>query len=527
MVASAHPLASQAGLAVLRNGGNAFDATVAVASTLNVVEPYMSGMGGIGLALAYVASEGRVRALNFSGRVPSGAKPELFTTESQDVGPLAPMVPGNVKGWLALHGKYGTKPRAELFQDAIDYAANGFPLTAFNAALMAANQERLSPFPTTTAILYPHGEPLPRGTLFRQPQLAESLGAVAQDGESAVYEGQLGERIVAAVASMGGLLSREDLATYEVEWTEPVSTTYRGYTVNVPPPNSSAFQVLHTLNILEGYDDLEDGTPDTIHRILEAIKIAVADRLKHSGDPDHTVVPLERLISKEYAAEQRAGIRPDEAAPPLRQQYAREHLAAGVQGIPEQYATGLTTHFAVADGDGNMVTVTQTLGHGFGSGVIAGDTGVFLNNMILWFDIDAKVPGPNLMGPGKRVDFCVAPTQVLAPDGSFRLSIGTPGGYGILQTTLQMLHHFVDGGMNVQEAIEAPRFRFFEEGRLLMESRISTGTVEDLRQRGHTPETGPQWDRAVGGGHGIEIHPDSGALMGGADPRRDGIAAGW
>ncbi len=540
MVASAHPYATQAGLDVLKEGGNAFDAAVAVASTLNVVEPYMSGVGGIGVALVYVAKEGRTRVLNFSGRAPGAATPDKFTEDSKATGPLSLLAPGNVSGWLTLHEAYGSLPRTRLFREAIDYAGHGYPLTPFNSEMLKLSWDLLTRFPSTKkSFLSNAATPSPAGALFKQPDLAASLASIAGEGPKVFYEGRIADTIVSSFKKAGGLLSRDDLATYKATWEEPLSATYRGYEVRVPPPNSSGFQILQTLNILSGFKQLEFGTADTLHTLLEAVKLAVQDRVDFAGDPDFTDIPLKRLLSREHADGLRKKINPKKAGRQKPQRYPREHLAAG-DGLPGERAfarvdfgphatgwwrNGLTTHFAVADSQGNIVTVTQTLGNGYGCGMVAADTGIFLNNMCLWFDVDPKAPSPNLIAPRKRVDFCVAPSQVFK-DGKLVLSIGTPGSYGILQTTTQMLHAFIDAGMNVQEAIEAPRFRLQEPGAMSMEGRFPQSLVDELNSRGHTIARLPQaWSRLVGGAHGIQV-TEHGTYLGGADPRRDGIALG-
>lgn len=555
MVASAHPASTQAGLDVLKEGGNAFDAAVAVASTLNVVEPFMSGVGGIGVALLYIAREKRTRVLNFSGRAASGATPDKYDEQTKQIGPKAPLVPGNVAGWLTWHEKYGKLPRKRLFRDAIDLAANGVPLTPFSSEMLALNWSLLTASDSTRAsFLSGAQKPVSPGALFRQPDLARSLSEIAEGGKEVFYEGRLARSIVESFTKLGGLLTEEDLASYRAEWEEPLSTSYRGHEVRVPPPNSSGFQIAETLNILEGYEHLEYGARDTLHLLIEAVKLAIEDRLDYGGDPAMSRIPIERLLSKQYAATLRKKINLRTARPQKPQRYPREHLAAG-DGLPSErprfdlgaatpattfasaarsrwqdghdwWRHGLTTHFAVVDQEGNAVSVTQTLGNGYGCGVVAEGTGIFLNNMCLWFDIDPSVPSVNLIAPRKRVDFCVSPVQIFR-DGRLRLSIGTPGSYGILQTTVQIICNVLDFGMNVQEAIEAPRFRLQEPGLMSFEGRFPQELVDDLNARGHTITRLPQgWSRLVGGAHGIQV-TEHDTLMGGADPRRDGLALGF
>ena len=523
MVASAHPLASLAGVWVLAEGGNAFDATVATAAALNVVEPYMSGVGGIGVALAHVAREGRVRALNFSGRAPKAAEPDRFTEESKQQGILPVLVPGNLAGWLTLHETYGRLDRERLFQTAIDYADNGFPVTYFFSDTARLTEHLLRPFPASASIILDDVGPPQPGTKLRMPELAESLRRIVKGGTESFYRGELAREIVAGNRALGGLLTEDDLAEYQPQWQDPISASYRGYDVYTTPPNCSSFQVLQTLKLVEGCD-LSYQHPDTLHSVMEAMKLCITDRIKYAGDPDYVTAPLDGLLSDGYAAQQRGRIDPETAAVVSGEHYAIERPDNALQpGSPEAFDGGMTTHFAVADRDGNVVTVTQTLGGGFGSGAVAGNTGIFLNNMGSYFDLEEG--SPNLIGPGKRVDFVVAPTQTFR-DGKLHLSMGTPGGWGILQTTPQMLMNVLDFGMNVQQAIEAPRFRYFTERTVWMEERFPLHVRRALEARGHEINVIEAWSRAVGGAQAIHVDGDTGVFQGGADPRRDGYAIG-
>ncbi len=528
MVSSAHPLASAAGLRVLMEGGNAFDATVATAAALNVVEPYMSGIGGIGVALAYVAAEGRVRALNFSGRAPLAAVPSRFAKETKENGILACLVPGNVAGWLTLHETYGSMDRERLFQPAIGYAENGFPVTYLCSETIALTAHLLRSHPDSAAAFLGDADSVPPpGSRLRLPQLAGSLREIAEQGLDAFYTGELARRIVGGNQAMGGLFTVEDFTDYRAEWQEPISIDYRGFQVLTAPPNSSAFQVLQTLKLVEtvGPPALSFQHPDTLHLVMEAVKLSITDRIEYAGDPDYVSAPLKALLSGAYAAEQRKRISMKAAAVVSGEHYATIRPAGALTpGSLEAFDAGMTTHFAVADREGNVVTVTQTLGGGFGSGVAAADTGIFLNNMMSYFDLDEG--SPNLVSPGKRVDFVVAPTQTLR-NGKFFLSMGTPGSWGILQTTPQMLMNVLDFGMNVQQAIEAPRFRYFTERSVEMEERFPAQVRRELESRGHEVTVIEAFSRRVGGAQAIQFDADSGVFQGGADPRRDGYALGW
>ena len=527
MVASANPLSTLAGVAVLREGGNAFDAAVAVASTLGVVEPYMSGVGGIGVALAYVAAEDRVRALDFSGRAPLAALPEEFTQETKGIGPRSCLVPGNVAGWLTMQESYGTMAARPLFDTAIRYAEHGSPVTFNNHRMIVGNASRLLLHPQTSGlVLGADGTPPGPGARLRFPQLAASLRSIAEGGIAEFYRGDLARRFVRGNQEIGGLMTGDDLASYEAEWLEPVKISYRGLEVLTTPPSSSGFQILQTLKLLEHSDIDARGPhhPDTVHRFIEAVKLAVSDRIPYAGDPATVSAPLDRLLSDEYAAERCMSIDMSAAGAVSGEHYSDQVPAGAIPaGLSREIEGGMTTHFAIADSAGNVVSVTQTLGGAFGSAVAMGDTGIFPNNMGYWFDLDEG--SPNRIGPGKKVDFVVAPTQTFE-DGRFMLSMGTPGSWGILQTTPQMLVNVLDHGMTVQQAIDSPRFRVYEGTRVEMEDRFPTSLRIELELRGHQVDVIESWSMNVGGAQAIAHDSRAGIFHGGADPRRDGVAIG-
>ncbi len=529
MVASAHPLASLAGLRTLINCGNAFDATVAVAAALNVVEPYMSGMGGIGCLLAYVSSERRTRVLNFTGRAPAAADPALFTNETKESGILSVLVPGSVAGWTTLHETYGSLPLEDLFAPAIKYAEDGYPFTHLNHFLTVDGRPRWESHGSSRAILEQNGNVPQPGEILRQSLLARTLRKVAEGGKETFYRGELAHRIAEAVQGMGGLISVDDLGAYEPWWEDPIEIDYRGYRILTAPPNSDGFQVLETLKILEGFSpsQLSQESADSLHLKIEATKLAITDRIAYAGDPNHVQIPLKALLSENYAASQRARIKMDSAA----SVQGERHNPSGKEnslrpGAMDPSMLGSTTHFAVADRDGNVVTLTQSLGSGYGSGIAIGDTGIFLNNMANWFDLGSDEHIPNLIGPGRLVEWCPAPSQVFK-DGKLVLSIGTPGSFGIPQTTAQMIMNVLDHRMNIQQAIEAPRFKCTAGRSIEIEPRFPHGVLDQLVVRGHQIVPLQHWDRGVGGAQGIMVDHSSGAIFGGADPRRDGYAMGW
>lgn len=522
MVASAHSLASAAGLHVLQEGGNAFDAAVTIGATLGVVEPHMSGVGGIGVALSYVANEGRVRALDFSGKAPAAAEPSRFTDEAKDIGVLAPLVPGNPAGWLALHERYGSLDTERLFKPAIDYAENGFPVTSLTNSIIEESAPRLRRFPDSAPILLGVADRTPpAGSLLKMPALGTSLRQLATGGHEAFYQGELAERIVNGIQQAGGLLSYEDLAGYRTQWQDPISVTVGGLEIMTTPPSSIGFQILQTLRLLEGYGSLRFQEPETTHLQIEAAKLCGIDRIRYGGDPDHFNVPVDKLLSEEHIANLRESIPRDRATAVPSKLYRPVGLTKGRPNGHES-DRGMTTHFAVADRDGNVVSVTQTLGAFFGSGMAVGDTGIFLNNGCTWFDTDED--GLDPIRPRKRVALVLAPTHTFR-DGRFYLSLGTSGGYGILQTTPQMLLNLFEFGMNIQQAIDAPRFSCSEGVEVLVDDGFPIDLRQALANRGHEPlDSHPT---GLGSAHGIIIDSERSIFQGGADPRRDGVALGW
>ncbi len=527
MVSSAHPLASLSGLRILQDGGNAFDAVVATASTLNVVEPYMSGVGGIGVALAYIAAENRVRSIDFSGRAPLKANPEAFTVDSKDNGIKSAMVPGNLSGWLTMHEHYGTFDREVLFSQAIDYAENGFPITYLNSEIIKDVQALLRKYPSKDIILGPTGLPPKPGDRLKMPLLADSFRKIIKEGHDSIYGGELGRRLIQGNQELGGLYTEEDFEDYRARWVDPISVNYRGYKVYTTPPNCSSFQVLQILKTLEGLDSDDRAFQDAeaLHLFIETAKLCITDRITWAGDPDYVEAPLKGLLSENYAVKQRQRIERDTVSIVPGEHYATHRpIGALTPGSPEEFDAGMTTHFSVADRDGNVVSVTQTLGGGFGAGAAVGNTGIFLNNMASYFELEES--SPNRIAPGKRVDFVVAPTQTFR-DGKFFLSIGTPGSWGILQTTPQFLTNVLDHGMNVQQAIDAPRFRVSTGKNVDMEERFPLNVRQALELKGHDINLLPAWSRIVGGAQAIEFNFTEGIFQGAADPRRDGLALGY
>lgn len=525
MVAAAHPLASVAGLRILMDGGNAIDAAVATAAALNVTEPYMSGIAGVGYMHIYSARQDEHRILDYVGLTPAAARVELYDENAKkDRGPLSPVVPGACGGWLEALRRYGTMDAATVFAPAIEYAEQGFALTVKNSEFFHMSLADLRKYPSSAATYLIDGHAPKPGEVLVQADLAETLRTVAAEGPQVMYTGELADYIAAFMAETGGLLTHQDLASFEPVWLDPVSVDYRGHRVFTPPPPCQAVQYLETLNILEEYDlgSLGHNSAATLHRFIEAVKLAVADRAEYAAVAHP---PTEGLLSKAYAAQRRALIG-ERARPAGGDVYTVEKLDGEVlAGDPAAWTKSeCTTHFDTVDAAGNAVAVTQSLGSGFGSAMVVPGTGIALNNFMRWFDREPA--SPNAIGPSKKNEMCVSPTQVW-DDGGLRFLIGTPGSYGILQTTPQMIMNIIDHGMHIQGAIEAPRLKAGRGFRVDVESRIDAAVLDELARRGHQIEHLGNWSYSVGGGQGIMVDPDTGSFMGGADPRRDGYALGW
>lgn len=524
MIASAHPLASLAGMRLLMEGGNAIDAAIATAAALNVVEPYMSGIGGVGYLHIYSARAKEHKIVDYVGLTPRAATLSLYDKDKQVLGPLSPLVPGACGGWLAALERYGSVEAARVFAPAIEYAEQGYALTVKNAYFYAGAAESLRRFKTGADTYLLDGAAPEPGEVVVQQALAETFRQVAAEGAEVFYQGAIADRIARYMAETGGLLTKEDLADFAPAFVDPISTNYRGYEVFAPPPPCQAVQYLETLAIMEGFDvaALGHNTAPTLHRFIEAAKLAMADRIAYAAIADS---PTQGLLAKEYAAERRALIG-DEA-----QWTAGDRLAPGGPagqvraGDPRAWMSECTTHFDAIDAEGNAVACTQSLGGGFGSSMVVPETGIALNNFMRWFDREPA--SPNVIGPAKKNEMCVSPAQVWDADG-LRLLIGTPGSYGILQTTPQMIMNILDHQMNVQAAIEAPRVKTGSSGFVVdAENRIAPEVVAELERRGHQFNFLGDWSTGVGGGQGIMVDGTTGSFMGGADPRRDGYALGW
>ena len=520
MVTSLEPLASMAGMRILQEGGNAFDAAVATAAAITVLDPRMSSIGGHGFATIYVAKTREVRALNFYGAAPKRATVEAFTGKDYSRGYLSAPVPSTLKGYAALHAAYGKLQWSQVLQPAIELAEQGFVMTKALSGDIEANRQVLSQFPSSAKIFLPGGRAPHPGEIFKQPDLARTLKEVAAHGPEVFYRGDIADRIDKFYREHDGVLRKDDLETYKELWFKPISTTYRGYTFYTQPPTSSAIAVLEQLNLLEGYQlkPMGHNSPDYLHLIGEVMRLAIADRNRYVGDPDFVQVPVEKLLSKEYAQQRRALIHLDSTMP---------IATAGDFGQPGE---SHTTHMNVVDAEGNMVALTQTLGDLFGSGVVAGDTGVLFSDEMRHLHLDPN--DPSRLEPGKRSRSNQSPIIVLNPDGKPFMAIGTPGNDGIWQRIVQVIVNVIDFDMDIQTAITEPRMIYGgnqETGTELrpifkLENRIPDSVMQALRGKGYEIKSVNDDDGRV---NGIIIDPRTGFRLGGADPRADGYAIGW
>ena len=522
MVATANPLATQAGVRMFARGGNAVDAIVAAAAAIGVVEPYMSGAAGCGVLLLTLPGK-TPRALDFLGRAPAAATPEKLQGKARDTGILSVAVPGNLAGWARVLADHGTVSLAEALEPAIELAEGGIPMTVFDRQMFDESYGNLNPEGIKT---YLHGgRPPAVGARLAQPNLAATFRKIARDGIGVVYEGEIAAAIVRDMAELGGLITVQDLTAYPATlgWTEPLSTTYRGVQVFTTPPPSSGIQILETLNGMAGWElgGMEHLGPDHLALIAEASRAARMDTDRFVGDPAFVKVPVARLLSKEHTEELRAEMRAR-----LARSGGRGGSAAGGPS-----GTASTTHLAACDASGMAVNITHSLGSGFGSGVVVRGTGLALNNALHW---TSTTPGhPNLVQAGKKHEWPVAPLHLFR-DGQFWATVGTPGSYGILVTTVQVVANMIDFGLNIQDAIGAPRFRWLDEAvnplpaeTLRIESRVPEATRQALVERGYMLEMLGAWSMRVGGVQATLRDRETGWLMGGADPRRNGYAMGW
>ena len=519
-VAANHPLAAQSGLMALRAGGNAVDAAVATAVTLAVVEPMMSGLGGDGFYQVYEQASGRAVVFNGSGPAPAAATPERYALGIPRIGPLSVSVPGMLAGVAAMHQSFGRLPWRDLFAEAITFARDGFAVTPHYRHLASDYRATLGLDPRSTATFLINGEAPPVGAPIVQSDLARTLEEIASEGAETFYRGALARRLVGGLEAVGALVSAADLAAFAAERQEPIAIDYRGFTVLEAPPNSTGFVLLEELKILEQFDLAAMGllSPDLVHVMVEAKKLAFADRERWAADPRTIAAPLAELLSADYTARLASGI---------------DMRRAGPSRVIAE-AAGDTTYFCTADGDGNAVSGVQSINGGFGSGVIAGDTGILLNNRMTYWHLE---PGhANRLKPGRRVRHTMNPPIVLR-DGGLWCVFGTPGADNQVQINMQVLTAMIDFGLDPQQAAELPRWTSNLPGQyanwphdgeeaLTIERRFPDTVRAELARRGHPVKTVGDLE----GPCSVEIirrDAATGMLLAGSDPRRDGWALAW
>ncbi|TAJ29626.1 gamma-glutamyltransferase [Bosea sp. (in: a-proteobacteria)] len=517
MVAAAHPLAAQAGARLLAQGGNAFDAAAATAAALNVVEPFMSGLAGMGFATCWVAAEARVRVLDFVPPIPASFPAERFRQRSDlNRGPLSVASPGNLAGWCELVKAYGRKSLRDIFAPAIALARDGFALAEFGADEFAEHGPAVQAMPALapawTANYAAPGAIPGLGDVLVQADLARTLTDIAESGPDHFYRGALGERVTAHLQALGGTLTMADLDAVKAVWREPLALGYRDLQVHVPPPPCEGFQFLLTLAILDGVDlgaHPKDG-PEHLDLVYRAIRLAAGERIAHNNPaPDQ----LAQMLS----------------TPSIERLRARLLDGKPVTGPTEQWTPlegedpAHTTSFSIADGEGNLICITQSLGSPFGSGVVVPGTGLCLNNFLYWADV--QTGSPNRAKPGDALAMCMSPS-ISTRDGRPVLALGTPGSYGIMQTQAQAMVQHLVFGLPLQEAIEAPRARLWDGSLVEIENRIAPETIAALRHRGHDARAfDVGWTMRCGGMQAVAVDPATGVLTGAADPRRDGYVA--
>jgi gamma-glutamyltranspeptidase/glutathione hydrolase len=533
MVGSTEVHASQAGLDILQRGGNAVDAAVAVGFALAVTHPQAGNIGGGGFMVIRFA-DGRSTTIDYRETAPAKATRDMFldatgnpVTERSLVGPLAAGTPGSVAGLTYVQKKYGKLTLAQVMAPAIDLAENGFPVSdAFERSLNhEASRKLLGRFPESNRIFTRNGQPYAAGDQFIQKDLAKTLRLIAEKGTDAFYRGPIADLIEAEMKRTGGLITKADLAAYKPAERAALTGTYRGYDIiAMPPPSSGGIALIQTLNILEGFPIKETGpnSSKTIHLMVEAARRVYADRSEWLGDPDFYKVPVKGLIAKSYAEARRKTIDPNKATP-----------STDIKpGHPADYESTQTTHYSVIDADGTTITTTTTLNGGYGNGQVVPGAGFLLNNEM--DDFSVKPGSPNMFGliggtanaiePGKRMLSSMTPTIIVKDNKPF-LVVGSPGGSRIITTVLQVIVNVLDHGMNVQEAVDAPRFhhQWLPDNIRIERQGFPTDVVSALEALGHKVQA----QENMGDVHAIWIDPATNIRYGASDPRMDGRTLGY
>lgn len=525
MVVAAHPLAAEAGLDILKKGGNAVDAAVATAFALNVVEPFASGMGGGGFMVIYLAGEKRIRVLNFREKAPAAVTSRSFMKGEEpddslrgDHG-MAVGVPGALAGWEAAVRKFGTLSLAKLTEKAIHYAEEGFVISPTFSKINKDEYEKILKNAGEDSIYLNQGFPYEPGDTLKNPQLARMLRQIAAEGTDIFYKGAIAEKIASAVRAKGGVMTAKDLEDFRVLEQDPVRGDYKGLSIyTIQPPGSGGIHIIQLLNVCSGWDLKKWGHNSSpyIHHISEALRFVFSDRSRYLGDPSFVDVPVKALISSPRAAEIRGFIQPGKAA------------GIYTPGIFDEdiHSKENTTHLCSVDRWGNIVALTQSINDFFGTGIVPEGTGFLLNNHMDDFSRDPE--SANAPGGGKRPVSSMGP-MIMLKGGVPYLALGSPGGTRIFSSLTQIILNVTEFGMSLDEAIEAPRFFSYSvEGRardIHVESRIPTEVIKRLESLGHTITIREAYDKYFGGAQGILIQ--NGKIFGGADSRRDGAGAGY
>jgi gamma-glutamyltranspeptidase/glutathione hydrolase len=515
IVATESPLASQAGAMILAQGGNAVDAAVAANAVVGVVEPMMNGIGGDLFAIVYEAKTGKLYGLNASGWSPAKLSIEFLRAKGHDQMPQEGIqsvtVPGTVEGWSKLLSRLGIKKFSEVLAPAIHFAKDGFPVAELDAEYWKAEEEKLKANPNAAATYLIDGHTPRLGEIFRNPDLARSLEQIAANGRDGFYKGDVANRIVATSTKLGGTMSGEDLADFSAEWVDPISTTYRDWTVYEIPPNGQGIAVLEMLNIMDTFPFAQFQNPaDRTHVMIEAKKLAYADMYRYVADQKFSKVPVAGMLSKDYAAQRAKLI-----------DMAKANCDVG-PGEPEFSTKGDTMYLSVVDSEGNMVSLIQSNYSGFGSGVVADGTGFALQNRGGLFSLDPK--SPNALAGHKRPLHTIIPGFMTR--GQERIAFGIMGGFNQSQAHAQFVSNVADLGMNIQAALEAPRFTkyTFAGCDVMMEDRFPADVRAALTQRGHQIELVGSFSQKVGGGQAVRRDFSTGVNFGASDPRKDGAA---
>lgn len=539
MVVSIHHRATDVGVQILKNGGNAVDAAVAVGFALAVVYSDAGNLGGGGFMLIHLR-DGRATFLDYRERAPLAATPDMYLDAKGNVVPNESIVgykaigvPGSVAGLVYAEKKYGKLTLAEVMAPAIKLASDGYVLTDEEAAML--HYPSLAEFPASRRIFQRDGNFYKAGETFKQPELAQTLKEIARDPDS-FYHGAIAKKLAADMQKGGGLITEKDLAAYTVKEREPLQASYQGYDIiSAPPPSSGGVALIEALNILDGYNlaRLGDRTPAEMHLILEAFRRAYMDRTDYLGDPDYVKIPIQQMIDPRYAAAFRASIKEDAATPSAELKRPEGYLPPPPKMADIKQEATDTTHYSVMDADGNAVSVTTTLNNYFGSGVTAEGLGFLMNDEMDDFTSNQGVPnmfgliqGPaNAIAPGKRPLSSMTPTIVLK-DGKVSMVLGSPGGSRIITTVANIFLSVADGGLNIQSAVDAPRFHHqYLPDIVYLEPGFPDASIEGLRSMGYNVDVGKQvWSD----GECIAVNPVTGMLEGGQDHRRHfGKAAGY